>query len=731
MEFQITEAVELIKTLAETENLTQREAFQVFVTEAGLDVDAASQLKAALFETYTLQEMASDSLTKALVNVFINHEGVAGEDIHEVDTKETQEGTKYKVRVKDRASGSSYIRYATREKVAELRANPNISSVEMTDYGTTGEDDRGDRTAAAKRGDRDGDGKVESGSKEHAGVVHNAIQRKMGGKPDGQDTRKEEYYSEGTAQGYVSKGGSAQHMGRDLPAKGSAASAVSKGGSPQHMGRDLPAGGGTPATSKGQVQHSGRDTPGGSRSAAKAKAGLKRYAEEFELEEGKKEANLDKMERQENKHRKASTSQKGGGRGDSKNKSNKMSSIRGAIERGEDARRDTYGGKRTGKDGTHPPEDHRKSFTKTPLTDRPAKEPGVKKESAWEQYQEIRENRRAARAAGGYKDDSKKQTDPSKDGFTGISGSIKDIMKQSAAMDAEKKKSKKKVDEGYEVTDADERGNTEAYKRYKAGNKAYTRKKAEKKVEAKEEWKPDPTEKRKAKGAKLGREEEIERGKSKKYGRDEDKIKDLYKRRMAVDFKKKKSSIGEDFIGEGDLTNAGNENKGERERKKLTGKGVDNSTSVKLMPRINETVLTGSPLSISEKKLSGKLPSPGIVADLAERMGIVAEECCPKCGTPECTCEGKKEEKPKKKREPKAKLDEAGMPITEYVASGPTKEMIAPPRDAEGAQGVMNPKGVAKRYKRRGEAPGDRRPNDITGPDLPNERGTVPNGSGV
>ena len=39
--------------------------------------------------------------------------------------------------------------------------------------------------------DYDGDGKVESGSKEHAGVVHNAIQKKKGGKADGQDTRKE------------------------------------------------------------------------------------------------------------------------------------------------------------------------------------------------------------------------------------------------------------------------------------------------------------------------------------------------------------------------------------------------------------------------------------------------------------------------------------------------------------------------------------------------------------
>ena len=178
MEFQITEAVELIKTLAETENLTLRDALQVFVIESGLDVEYASQLKGALFEAYTLDDMASDSITKALYSVFVS--GESAEDIQEVDTKETQEGTKYKIRVKDRQSGSSYVRYATREKIAELRANPNISSVELTDHGTTGEDDGGEKTAAAKGGgtDHDGDGKVESSSKEHAGVVHNAIQRK-------------------------------------------------------------------------------------------------------------------------------------------------------------------------------------------------------------------------------------------------------------------------------------------------------------------------------------------------------------------------------------------------------------------------------------------------------------------------------------------------------------------------------------------------------------------------
>ena len=53
---------------------------------------------------------------------------------------------------------------------------------------------------------------------------------------------------------------------------------------------------------------------------------------------------------------------------------------------------------------------------------------------------ELDENRRAARSAGGYKDDSKKQTDPSKDGFTGISGSIKEIMRQNREIEAKNKK---------------------------------------------------------------------------------------------------------------------------------------------------------------------------------------------------------------------------------------------------------------------------------------------------
>jgi hypothetical protein len=68
---------------------------------------------------------------------------------------------------------------------------------------------------------------------------------------------------------------------------------------------------------------------------------------------------------------------------------------------------------------------------------------------------ELDENRRAARSAGGYKDDSKKQTDPSKDGFTGISGSIKEIMRQNKEIEAKNKMKKEEVEveEGYKEID--------------------------------------------------------------------------------------------------------------------------------------------------------------------------------------------------------------------------------------------------------------------------------------
>jgi hypothetical protein len=61
---------------------------------------------------------------------------------------------------------------------------------------------------------------------------------------------------------------------------------------------------------------------------------------------------------------------------------------------------------------------------------------------------ELDENRRAARSAGGYKDDSKKQPDPSKAGFTGVGNmSIDQIRKMSARIEKEKTKKEEYVTE--------------------------------------------------------------------------------------------------------------------------------------------------------------------------------------------------------------------------------------------------------------------------------------------
>ena len=80
-----------------------------------------------------------------------NSNELEGEQLQEITTKDTKSGTKFKVRVKDKATGSSYIRFATREKISQLRADPKIASVEMTDEGQTPEE-RGEKKAQAAGG---------------------------------------------------------------------------------------------------------------------------------------------------------------------------------------------------------------------------------------------------------------------------------------------------------------------------------------------------------------------------------------------------------------------------------------------------------------------------------------------------------------------------------------------------------------------------------------------------
>ena len=162
------------------------------------------------YDFIDITETASNAVADAIKKVFVktieldDADGNPAYEITDLAVKEEVQEKKYKIRVTDKKTGKSYTRYADRAKISELRKNPNISSVEMTGYGTPyeGEKKKGESTAAVKSGkglakkDYDGDGKRESSSKEHAGSVHNAIQRKKGGVADGKDTRKEEFIGE-------------------------------------------------------------------------------------------------------------------------------------------------------------------------------------------------------------------------------------------------------------------------------------------------------------------------------------------------------------------------------------------------------------------------------------------------------------------------------------------------------------------------------------------------------
>ena len=207
MEKKVRQAVYDIRYRARREGVDIKQAYSQYMQNSSLNGQERNLVKAKLFgrsmaEDYNIGEFASSSVANALFKVFVEgaekeedildlqelKKGYVKKEIGRVDS---QAGVgRYKVRVTDK-NGTSYVRYATREKISDLRANPNIESVEMTGYGEPyeGERTKGDRTAAAKSGrDYDGDGKVESGAKEHAGSVHNAIQRRRGGTPDGKDT---------------------------------------------------------------------------------------------------------------------------------------------------------------------------------------------------------------------------------------------------------------------------------------------------------------------------------------------------------------------------------------------------------------------------------------------------------------------------------------------------------------------------------------------------------------
>ena len=145
-----------------------------------------------------LGKLVSDSAATALYKVFVEHhqKDKDGNTIPHEGEEINEEEKSYKVRVTDKKTGNSYVRMASRSKIAELRSNPNISSVEMTEYGTPTKSEKykGKQTARAKQGlDPVGkeDGDVNNDGKKDGTDKYLMKRRKAIGKA--MATRKEEY----------------------------------------------------------------------------------------------------------------------------------------------------------------------------------------------------------------------------------------------------------------------------------------------------------------------------------------------------------------------------------------------------------------------------------------------------------------------------------------------------------------------------------------------------------
>jgi len=162
-EKRIRQAVYDIRYRARREDITLGQALSQYMQNSKLSPQEQAAVKAQLKEEYEIADMITDATTNALYQVFVMNEKVtenidpAQEYIEELKAIPER---KYHVRVTDKNTGKTYYRYATREKVNQLRANSNIRSVEMLDkmdptYGKPpyeGERKKGEQTARVKAG---------------------------------------------------------------------------------------------------------------------------------------------------------------------------------------------------------------------------------------------------------------------------------------------------------------------------------------------------------------------------------------------------------------------------------------------------------------------------------------------------------------------------------------------------------------------------------------------------
>ena len=162
-EKRIRQAVYDIRYRARREDIDLKAAFSQYMSNSSLSQGDRTAGREKIFgktggmsEKYinTADELAVDGVATALYKVFVEK----SEDEKELELAylqqlDEQPGQKYKVRVTDN-NCISYVRFADRAKITELRQNPNIESVEMTEHGDAyeGERRKGKMTARAKAG---------------------------------------------------------------------------------------------------------------------------------------------------------------------------------------------------------------------------------------------------------------------------------------------------------------------------------------------------------------------------------------------------------------------------------------------------------------------------------------------------------------------------------------------------------------------------------------------------
>jgi len=167
-EKKIRQAVYDIRYRARREGIDLRAAYSQYMQNSNLSAQEQAAVRAKLFgkdgggdkkESYDalMTKGATDSVANALFQVFVEKTPDAGyEDQFAEDANSER---KYKVRVTDPKSEKSYVRYADRAKITELRQKG--LKVEMTEHGDPYEGERkkkgGMDPVAKNPKDRDGD----------------------------------------------------------------------------------------------------------------------------------------------------------------------------------------------------------------------------------------------------------------------------------------------------------------------------------------------------------------------------------------------------------------------------------------------------------------------------------------------------------------------------------------------------------------------------------------------